>query len=133
MIVQITYGMIREKMQGKPYPMTLREGDAKIVKAAVNQGIDPFLEACFCPERGDRYDWGPDDPNSKVQIYGLHCLVSMESMPVLLRRLTELPWDDDDDDDSRPEDLATTILATLGFEVDTGCYEIIAPVDEQGG
>jgi hypothetical protein len=64
----------------KPYSMSLVGEDKAACIAAVNQGIDAYLQACFIPERGDSYrDTG----------YRLECVVSPESLPVLVRRLME--------------------------------------------
>jgi hypothetical protein len=130
MPTKITYSMIREKMKGEPYEMVLRGDDAKVVELAVNAGIDAHLEACFYPERGDKYEWQCDPLAEYAAIAGLHCQVSLESLPVLLRRLSEMD-PVDDCEDCFPDELASTILETLGFKVETGCYEIIAPADEE--
>ena len=68
------------KQCGKTYHMSLVSENAKAVEKAVNQGIDPHLEACFCPERGDSFKW--------EQGARLECQVSAKSLPVLLRRWT---------------------------------------------
>ena len=34
------------------------EDEIHAVIAAVNEGIDAYLEACYCPDRGDRYEGG---------------------------------------------------------------------------
>ena len=40
-------------------PCALTDTDEiKAVIAAVNEGIDSHLEACYCPDRGDRYEGG---------------------------------------------------------------------------
>jgi len=75
-----TYAAIRKAVGKRGFDMKLVGEDAKAVSAAVNQGIDSRLEACLVPERGDIY---------KVEGRKLVCLVSAESMPVLLRRLLE--------------------------------------------
>ena len=55
----MTYETIRQAMNGEPFTMSLTDTDEiNAVIAAVNQGIDSHLEACFCPDRGDRYDGG---------------------------------------------------------------------------
>lgn len=126
-MTKLTYPQIREKMQGKPYGMNLVGDDAIVVITAVNKGIDAHLEACNCPERGDRYDRDERKIGGKVFRVGLACQVSEESLPVLLRRLTE-------SDDDRAWSLATDILGTLGFRgLETGCVKIVSPVDEGEG
>lgn len=96
----VTYSAVRQAMGGKPYHMSLAlfTEDAKEAKQAINQGIDAHLEACFVPDRGDDYDW---DGNK------LHCVVSVESLPVLLRRLF---------DNDPCSSLGASILMTLGFD-----------------
>ena len=91
---------IKKKMDGKPYDMSLVGVEAKLVYEAVNQGIDSHLEACFIPERGDSYD---------VVGHRLNCAVSVDSLPVLLRRLVETGNDD-------AMMLVGDILDTLGFD-----------------
>lgn len=98
-------------LNGEPYVMSLVGREAKAVAEAVNVGIDAHLEACFVPARGDRYD----HVNGR-----LHCIVSPESLPVLVRRLTG-PGPDEDD---AGESLAVDVLGTLGIEVDAGCFMI---------
>jgi len=56
--------------------------DYKAIAAAVNQGIDSYLEACFVPARGDRFVRVADR---------LECCFSPGSLPVLVRRLLEVP------------------------------------------
>ncbi len=85
------------------YNMRLVSDDAELVKTAVNQGIDAYLEACFIPDRGDSYDWS-------LKTGRLNCLVSPESLPVLVRRLMTM--------DSEPaEYLASDICETLDIEL----------------
>lgn len=62
----------------------LHGDDADYVIAAVNQGIDGYLEACFLPGRGDRY-------NRRGRY--LNCEISRKSMLVLIRRLREAGHD----------------------------------------
>lgn len=88
--------------------MCLSSGDAEAVIAAVNQGIDSRLEACNCPDRGDTYGAGERKIGKFVMGHKLECSVSVESLPTLLRRLTE------QEGDTGP-DLANTILEVLGF------------------
>ncbi len=114
---KITYGAIRKQMNGEAYTMQAVGRDAEVVAIAVNQGIDSHLEACFVPDRGDSYT---KDGRR------LRCVVSPESLPVLLRRLTEIEYTGRDGDDADVGGmLATDILGTLGFNVETMGYEIV--------
>jgi len=101
-LVTVSYDLIRQAMKGEPYTMELAGDDGGYVIEAVNQGIDSRLEACYCPDRGDRYT-----PGGK-----LACVVSVESLPVLLRRLFEA---DSDENEGGPGLLAADILMTLGI------------------
>ena len=74
----------------------------------MNQGIDAHLEACFCPDRGDRFDGGRRKAGKLILCRTLECLVSPESLPVLLRRLS-------DSDDESGNRLASDILMVLGI------------------
>ena len=96
----ITYDAVRTAMKGQPYRMGLTSEDARVLMKAVNQGIDSHLEACYCRGRGDSYEWDG---------HRLLCVVSPESLPVLVRRLFE-------DDDDAACCLAEDILGTLGFD-----------------
>lgn len=98
---QITYDSIRQAMNGEPYTMSLVGDDAALVEQVVNQGIDAHLEACFCPDRGDRFDW---------RGHRLECVVSNESLPTLLHRLYEI-----EDEEGEAARLGDDILHTLGF------------------
>ena len=81
-------------MDGEPFTMTLTDTDEiKAVIAAVNVGIDGHLEACFCPDRGDRYEGGDRKAGKLVLCHCLDCSISPESLPVLLRRLSVGPGD----------------------------------------
>jgi len=94
---EVSYTTIRELMKGEPFTMQLNRPDALTVTTAVNQGIDSHLEACFCPDLGDKYEW----------VLGkLHCTISEKSLPTLLRRLYA-------SDDERAVDLADGILYSL--------------------
>ena len=64
----------------EPYSMSLVGDDADVCKECVNEGIDGYLEACFVPERGDSYT---------INGHRLNCVVSPESLVVLIRRLLE--------------------------------------------
>ena len=122
--MQITYQQIREAMERDEelpdniYFMKLAGDERKAVTQAVNQGIDAHLEACFCPAFGDSYEYDG---------HFLECRVSPKSLPTLLRRLTEMPGEED----CEAETLASDILTTLGFDVETCCFEIVSPVDEE--
>ena len=113
----ISYDQIREAMGGEPFHMSLSVDEAKWVIEAVNQGIDAHLEACNSPERGDSYRVGP--PMKDGTIFGgvmLHCSVSPESLPTLLRRLEEIDGESEWADASgSPVCLVDAILAALGF------------------
>jgi hypothetical protein len=87
-------------MRDLPFVMTLSRSDSEAVVPLVNEGIDSHLEACFCPDRGDSFDWVGGK---------LCCYVSIESLPVLLRRLTE-------SDSDEAWSLADSILTVLGFD-----------------
>jgi hypothetical protein len=64
----VTYDCVRKSRGGKPFTMSLTDTEEiQAVIQAVNQGIDAHLEACFCPERGDRYESG-ERKASKLQI-----------------------------------------------------------------
>ncbi len=111
----IPYGAVREAMDGEPYTMSLTdEQEIQAVIAAVNQGIDSYLEACFCQERGDRYEGGERKAGRLTLCRTLECRVSPESLPVLLRRLFDLNAAEDVMDAAM--NLADAILTTLGFD-----------------
>ena len=71
------------------YAMSLVGEDRQAVIAAVNQGIDAHLEACFVPDLGDVFEPKTRKVGSRCGGHVLACKVSQESMPVLLRRLFE--------------------------------------------
>lgn len=105
----VTYDAVRKSMNGEPFTVSLTEPDEiQAVINAVNQGIDGYLEACYCPDRGDRYEGGKRKAGKLVLCHSLDCSVSPASLPVLLRRLCEL-------DDSAGMRLAGDILMVLGF------------------
>ena len=106
------------------YSMSLVGDGAKAVERAVNQGIDAHLEICNAEERGDHYEWTHDKYSVRLK-----CLVSGESLAVLLRRLTEMEFEEDDE----AETLAGDILGTLGFDVETMCFEIVSRTDMETG
>ena len=106
----VSYDAIHKAMDGEPYTMSLTGTDeVAAVIEAVNQGIDSHLEACFCPDRGDCYEIGKRMAGRLLLCHCLDCTVSVESLPVLLRRLFELGTD-------AGETLASDILMTLGFD-----------------
>lgn len=76
---RVSYAEVRKLMRGEPFDMKLNHAAAQHVQRAVNQGIDAYLQACYIQDRGDSYEWRGDNK--------LHCVVSEESLPVLLRRL----------------------------------------------
>jgi len=93
------------------YHMSLVAEDRQRVIAAVNQGIDAYLEACFVPGRGDSFRL-KTPPGIRGTISGprLECKVSPESLPVLVRRLME-------SEDENAESLASDICQTLEIEL----------------
>ena len=91
---------------GRPYVMKMVGREAELIEGVVNQGIDSHLEACFMPHRGDSYTWVAATPSHTQH---LSCCVSAESMPVLLRRLSEL-------NDDKAISLRIDILGTLDIE-----------------
>ena len=111
----VTYETVRQAMHGEPFPMSLTdENEIRAVIAAANEGIDAHLEACYCPDRGDRYEGGKRKAGNFVLCRTLECSVSPESMPVLLRRLcaSDLGGDEVQEAGSR---LASDILLVLGI------------------
>jgi hypothetical protein len=98
----VTYDEVRALMGGEPYWMNLNGPDAKLVVAAVNQGIDSRLEACNGPN--DKYEVHQEMLGPRME-----CSVSPESLPVLLRRLYEAG-------DEASERLAEDILESLKGE-----------------
>ncbi len=93
------------------YHMSLVAEDRQNVIAAVNQGIDAYLEACFVPDRDDSFRL-KTPPGIRGGISGsrLQCKVSPKSLPVLVRRLME-------SDDERAGSLASDICQTLDIEL----------------
>ena len=111
----VSYETVRQAMNGAPYTMSLTGPcDIQAVVAAVNQGIDSHLEACYCPERGDRYGGGQREAGKLVLCRTLECTISVESLPVLLRRLCELDLNDPPVEEEGMS-LASNILETLGI------------------
>ncbi len=113
---KVTYHAVRKAMAGETYTMSLTDtNEIRAVVDAVNIGIDSHLEACFCRERGDRYEGGKRTAGKHVLCRTLECVVSVESLPILLRRLSELRSDDEGVVDAAMR-LTGDILMTLGFD-----------------
>ena len=112
----MTYRAVRKAMNGEPYTMSLTGTDEICaVVEAVDQGIDSHLEACFCPDLGDSYKAAVRTlQDGRVLCGALDCVVSVESLPVLLRRLFDLDTTDDVADAAMS--LGGDILMTLGFD-----------------
>ena len=92
------------------YTMSLVGEDRQAVIAAVNQGIDARLEACFAPERGDRFNRSTADRRATLSPARLECRVSPTSLVVLVRRLMQMG-------DSAAESLAACVCQSLGIEI----------------
>jgi len=93
------------------YHMSLVAEDRQKVIAAVNQGIDAYLEACFVPGRGDSFRiQTPEGIRGRISRPRLECRVSPKSLPVPVRRLME-------SDDESAESLASDICQTLDIEL----------------
>lgn len=103
----ITYDDVRKAMKGKPFTMKLTKTDGKIVGQAADEAIDSRLEACFVPDRGDEYVWEDGF---------LNCVVSVESFPVLLRRLSEAWIDGDEEICEAAASLLDACLDVLGLD-----------------
>ncbi len=111
----VSYEAIRNVMNGEPFTMTLTDTDEiRAVIAAVNEGIDAHLQACYCPERGDRYEGGTRKVGRLVLCRTLNCHVSPTSLPVLLRRLSESEFGGDTKIQLAGMQLADDILYVLG-------------------
>ena len=93
------------------YAMSLVGEDRQAVIAAVNQGIDAHLEACYVPARGDRFQFQtPAGIRGRISGPRLECTVSPQSLPVLIRRLME-------SGNETAESLALSICQTLEIEL----------------
>ena len=102
-------------MNGEAFTMSLTDSnEIRAVIEAVNEGIDGHLEACFCPSRGDRYEGGKRKAGKLTLCRSLDCVVSVESLPVLLRRLCESELGGDPDVQAEGNRLASDILMCLG-------------------
>jgi hypothetical protein len=112
----VKYKAVQKAMNGEPYTMSLTDtNEIRAVISAVNQGIDSHLEACFCPDLGDSYGNGARTlADGRVLCGCLDCVVSVASLPVLLRRLFDLDTTDEVADAGMT--LAGDILMTLGFD-----------------
>jgi hypothetical protein len=113
----VSYTTVRlamEKELGKkPYHMSLTSQDEiRAVIDCVNAGIDSHLEACFCPDRGDKYETGNRKVGNRIVLQTLECEISAESLPTLLRRLSEIDFEDSNEAQS----LVSDILTTLGVD-----------------
>ena len=112
----VDYETIRQAMNGEPFAMSLTDEDEiRAVIEAVNEGIDAHLEACYCPDRGDRYEGGKRRAGKLVLCQTLECVVSPESLPTLLRRLCESDLGDADVEQAEGNRLASDILMVLGI------------------
>jgi len=94
--------ILEKRQQAGLYRIDACKDDAEAIKAAVNQGIDSHLEACFIPDRGDSYSLAANGR--------MICLVSPASLPVLVRRLLEA-------ESEESENLASSICVTLELEL----------------
>ena len=113
---KVTYRAVRKAMEGEPYTMSLTDTyEIRAVIEAVYIGIDSHLEGCFCSELGDRYKGGKRMAGKRLLCRTLECVVSIDSLPVLVRRLFELRNVGDDVLDAARR-LAGDILLTLGFD-----------------
>ncbi len=111
----VDYETVRNVMNGEPFPMNLTEPDEiKAVVAAVNQGIDAHLEACYVPDRGDKYEGGKRKAGKLVLCHTLECAISPESLPTLLSRLCDSDLGDAETESAGMR-LAADILLVLGF------------------
>jgi hypothetical protein len=111
----VDYQTVRKAMANEPFTMSLTDEDEiRAVIEAVNEGIDGHLEACFCPDRGDRYDGGQRKAGKFVLCHSLDCFISPESLPTLLRRLSESDLGDTVAESAGMR-LADDILMVLGI------------------
>ena len=112
----VDYDTIRKAMANEPFTMSLTDTDEiRAVIEAVNEGIDAHLEACYCPDRGDRYEGGKRRAGKLVLCQTLECTISPESLPTLLRRLCESELGGDPDVQAEGNRLAADILMVLGI------------------
>ena len=93
------------------YHLSLVGADSRTVTAAVNQGIDACLEACYVPARGDRFGFTPASRvGSSATGSRLEGELSPASLVTLVRRLLE-------SEEANAASLATGICETLGLEL----------------
>lgn len=116
----VTYATIQEALrdQGiKTFPMILGSHvEIQAVADAVNQGIDSHLEACFVRARGDNYEVEDVLIGNKAVHRRLNCHVSAESLPVLLRRLTEQANSGEGENSREIDMLVSAALEVLGID-----------------
>ncbi len=122
----ITYSQVLEA-HPEPYEMELRGDSADVLAQAILVGIDSHLEACFVEERGDQClfhrvahiatlnDEKVIAPCCDSRPNSLSVVVSATSLPVLLRRLSELEYGGDTDLQDAARSLADDILETIGL------------------
>ena len=111
----VDYDTVRQALAGEPFTMSLTEEDEiRAVIAAVSEGIDGHLEACYCPSRGDRYDGGKRKGGTYLLCRSLECTISPESLPTLLRRLCESDFGNSETESAGMR-LASDILMVLGI------------------
>ena len=112
----VDYETIRQAMNGEAFTMSLTDEDEiRAVVEAVNEGIDSHLEAASCPDRGDRFGGGERRVGKLTLCRTLECVVSVESLSVLIRRLSESDLGGDHDVQSAGCQLAGDILLVLGI------------------
>lgn len=119
---KVSYATVRRAMeksadtefQRRYYSMSLASQDEiQAVINCVNHGIDSHLEACYVPDRGDKFETVEHKlPNGKIYKTSLDCVLSAESLPVLLRRLSEIEFEDGNEAGS----LVAAILQTIGID-----------------
>lgn len=122
---EIDYADVVKACEGDNYTMSLVADDAKVVTLAVNMGIDSRLQAVFGKfANGERSITATSDTDywkdgdKLILAHTLECEVEPESLPVLLRRLSEdMEYTGADGDDAdMGQSLAESILMTLGFD-----------------
>lgn len=115
-LVDVPYSTVLhaiEATDSDPFSMTIRcDVEWAAISQCVNRGIDGYLEAC-CIKGRDIYDNG-------------HCLVSANSLCVLLRRLGDTDFRGNDDHSAdelwdAASSLQSSILMVLGID-DCGTY-----------
>lgn len=104
----ISYAAIIEACSGSPFTANrLPHDESEAIIAAVNQGIDSHLEACFIPDRGDVYEVVSNGPSRYCGYERrMRISISPESLCVLLRRLFEA---------DPCSSFASSVLTVLGF------------------